>query len=599
MLLEPTIKKFLDIGHFCIPIAVVHKNGIIIKSNEAFKSFFPKLTPLKKLNDLVGSAKSTLIWNLNEGQSFSEIIDVITKENNYMSLKFSGFPILGESEHFHLILEDVTFQKEQYDLALQAKRIARVGSWSVDLVKNKVTWSRVTREIHEVPENFIPDLEGGIDFYKEGIHRDRIIEVISECIKSGKSFDVELVIITARGNEKWVRAMGEADQLNGKTVSFSGIFQDIDKMKRQQLAYDIMNERMHMAINSAHIGIWDFDIVNNVLIWDDNMYNLYDVHKDEFKGVFEAWEAAVHPDDIEKANLEVQNAIKGLSELNTEFRIIKRDGSISFIHAEAKVINDEKGVPVRMIGANNDVTRLKKKDEQLSHLLEVTKKQNQRLMNFTNIVSHNLRSNSSNISMLSGMLDTMLPLHNQRTFIEMIKTSSAILDQTIVDLNEVVKIQATDTSALKPVSILKVLNHVMDGINGILLEAGAQIDIDIDKGLSVQGIEAYLQSIFHNLFTNSIKYRDPTRTPKISITNKYDTDKVIIFFQDNGIGIDLNKNGNKIFGMYKTFHSNTDAKGIGLFITKNHVEAMNGDISVSSSLGEGTTFHLVFENNIS
>ncbi|HZJ20457.1 MAG TPA: ATP-binding protein [Pricia sp.] len=120
--------------------------------------------------------------------------------------------------------------------------------------------------------------------------------------------------------------------------------------------------------------------------------------------------------------------------------------------------------------------------------------------------------------------------------------------------------------------------------------------MDIDKNLKIQGIPAYLDSIFLNLFTNSIKYSSPERTPVIKIVSAQIKDKTVLTFSDNGLGIDLKRHGDKLFGMYKTFHRNKDAKGIGLFITKNQIEAMNGCIEVESTVDVGTTFKLYFDS---
>ena len=95
-----------------------------------------------------------------------------------------------------------------------------------------------------------------------------------------------------------------------------------------------------------------------------------------------------------------------------------------------------------------------------------------------------------------------------------------------------------------------------------------------------------------NLLTNAIKYKSPERNPKITIKAEKSSGKLVLTFADNGLGIDLAKNKNKIFGMYKTFHNNGDATGLGLFMTKNHIEVLGGSISVESKVNVGTTFKI-------
>jgi PAS domain S-box-containing protein len=454
----------------------------------------------------------------------------------------------------------------------------------------------MTKAIHEVPMGFAPDLEGGINFYKEGEHREKIIEAVSECIESGKPFDVELIIVTAKGNEKWVRSIGEAERNNGKTVGFFGVFQDIDEIKREKLKNEVLNDRMRVAVESANIGIWDWDVANNHLIWDDNMFTLFGLKRNEFKGAYEAWEAVLHPEDKDQAAYEVELALEGKKDFDTEFRAIKKDGSIVHIQGKAEVFTDAEGRPLRMLGINADITKLKRKDQRLRKLLDTTEKQNQKLLNFAHIVSHNLRSNSSNISMLSGMLLSNIVKEEKEKFLEMIHTSSEKLEDTLNQLNEIIRIQEAGHKDLKETHVLPILKSVCDSINAILEESGAELKIKVSKKLKVVGIKPYLSSVFLNLLSNSIKYKNPKNKLRIKIEAKNLGNQTVLAFYDNGLGIDMEKHAKNLFGMYKTFHNNEGAKGMGLFMSKNQMEAMGGKIEVKSVVNMGSTFYLYFKN---
>ena len=133
-------------------------------------------------------------------------------------------------------------------------------------------------------------------------------------------------------------------------------------------------------------------------------------------------------------------------------------------------------------------------------------------------------------------------------------------------------------------------------VSVLLKEKNAICYIDVPNHIEIQVLPAYIESIFLNLFTNSIKYSAPDRPPEIRIALKQEENTVIVTFADNGLGIDLKRHRDKLFGMYKTFHRNKDAKGIGLFITKNQIEAMGGSIDVTSTVDVGTTFILTFES---
>ena len=114
----------------------------------------------------------------------------------------------------------------------------------------------------------------------------------------------------------------------------------------------------------------------------------------------------------------------------------------------------------------------------------------------------------------------------------------------------------------------------------------------MDEEICIEYNPAYLESIILNLLSNAIKYRDPEKKPMVTINLFQENENVFLTVSDNGLGIDMEKHGDKLFGMYKTFHGNKNSKGIGLFITKNQIESMGGTIKVESEPGKGTTFEI-------
>ncbi|WP_222983241.1 PAS domain-containing sensor histidine kinase [Flagellimonas meishanensis] len=621
-----------------------------------------------------------------------------------------------------LVLDNITEKKLEELLLTKSQEVARIGGWEVDLVNSKLYWSKITREIHEVPVDYIPDVAKGISFYKEGYSRDTIARLVQEGIENGTSWDTELQLMTAKGNELWVRAIGEPEIVEGKCVRIVGTFQDIDRSKRAEIAYKKVSDRLAMATRSAGIGIWEFDIPKNELYWDANMYRLYGIKESDFEGVYSAWESCVLPEDQAESAKAVSDAIAGKGNFDTNFRVRWPNGEIRWIKAEAVVIRDEKGKARRMIGVNQDITELKttklqlvqseeslqgafenssvgmalvaldgsfikanqslckslgysaeelsklsfqdithpedleidlallqevidgkrtnyqiekryfnkkgqvvhifltvtavkKINGELSHfisqivdmtskveasnklkgLLELTTSQNNSLLNFAHIVSHNLRSHTANLSMITSfLLDNETSVEEHQESLKMLKRAAGGLDETIAHLNEVVQVKLETGKRMKPISLSKMANKVLKDVAALINENKQHLTLDIPKELEVQGVPAYVESVILNLITNAIKYRNPERNGKISIKTQQTGEHVVLQVKDNGLGIDLDRHGQKLFGMYKTFHGNSDARGIGLFITKNQVESMGGSIAVESKVGEGTTFKVKF-----
>lgn len=152
---------------------------------------------------------------------------------------------------------------------------------------------------------------------------------------------------------------------DGQFLYHLGIIEDISHRKQAEEEIRHLNERISTATRASQVGIWDWDIVNNQLYWDDQMYTLYGLKKGEFTGAYEAWVNGLHPDDRESSQKGTQLAISGEKEYDTEFRVIWPDQTVRFLKAKGEVFRNETGEPVRMIGINYDITEQKEIDEKI------------------------------------------------------------------------------------------------------------------------------------------------------------------------------------------------------------------------------------------
>lgn len=236
----------------------------------------------------------------------------------------------------------------------------------------------------------------------------------------------------------------------------------------------------------------------------------------------------------------------------------------------------------------------KEAEDKLLKVLNITSDQNKQLQNFAHIVSHNIRSHSANIHGLVNEFGETEDDSEKHKLHEMLRRSSDKLEETIENLNLIITIQNDKDKKIEHVNLRKEIFKSCDAVNVLISQAGVSIVNDVDEDISIPVIPSYFESILLNLLTNAIKYRSPERKPIIRFYTREDEIYRVLFIEDNGLGIDLKKYGDVIFGMYKTFHKNKDAKGFGLYITKNQLEAMKGKIEVQSRLGEGSTFIVYF-----
>ncbi|WP_263375586.1 PAS domain-containing protein [Granulicella aggregans] len=253
-------------------------------------------------------------------------------------------------------------------------RIAGIGGWEVDLLTGEVVWSLHTYELHGAPLDFVPTLETGLSFYDEP-SRPIIAAAVETACRTGKGWDLELSIDRFDGQKVWVRTVGGAEMQEGKAVRLVGTFQDITARVAERLALSEANERLTLATDSGRIGIFEWDLVRNVLRCDPWMNRLHGIEHTVLDQDPNFWTEHVHPEDRHRFLNAMQDAIDGHSLYDTEFRILWPDGSIRNLRAAGQVTSDAHGKPLRMIGCHWDVTearRLTAELAQQNELLRVT-----------------------------------------------------------------------------------------------------------------------------------------------------------------------------------------------------------------------------------
>ncbi len=303
--------------------------------------------------------------------------------------------------------------------------------------------------------------------------------------------------------------------------------------------------------------------------------------------------ANIHKDDAQRVYATVYSSLaKRVKYFTYEFRFKGKNGKYHWREDSASVVYDEQGNYTNYIIVSRDISALKKADEKVNRLYSLSKRLNEKLLDFTHIISHNIRSNTSNMSMIIDLIDDSTDEKEKAEYFELLKISNNKLSETIFHLNETIKIRLENDNDKVAINVKSFVENALISMNGIIKKEKVDIQILIDDELELNTIPSYFDSILLNLLTNAIKYKSLERDPKITIKAEKSNGKLILTFADNGLGIDLTKNKNKIFGMYKTFHNNPDATGLGLFMTKNHIEVLGGSISVESKVNVGTTFKI-------
>lgn len=482
------------------------------------------------------------------------------------------------------------FYRKLFD---KTREISGIGVWHVDLINQTVFWDENTKKIHEVDMDFKPNLEGGINFYKEGFSRDEIARLCNNIIENGEPFEAELEIVTAKGTEIWVKSIG-MPQFGGadEVVGFYGTFQEITDEKKKFNEVSRLKERAVIAAAAGDVGIWDWDVVKNELVWDDQMYALYGIKSSDFSGAYEAWQNGLHPEDKESSDQLIQEALQGNKEFDTQFRVLWPNGEIRFIQAKANVFRDENGLPLRMLGTNWDITEEVKRNKELEELTTKLALSNEQLEEFAYVASHDLKSPIRNMSHYATFLEDDFgdKIGDEgKKMLQGIKDQADRMTNLVDDLLTFSKVNKMKLEP-NPAPISSLVREVAE-LLGLESRSDVKLELDDLGELKVDIIK--MREVFNNLITNAIKYND-SDIKSIKIWREGNK----VFVKDNGIGIDL-KFKEKVFSFFKRLHAKDEyggGTGAGMAIVQKVLERHKATIDFESKIGEGTIFIMDFES---
>ncbi|QHL87935.1 PAS domain S-box protein [Nibribacter ruber] len=275
----------------------------------------------------------------------------------------------------------------------------------------------------------------------------------------------------------------------------------------------------------------------------------------------------------------------------------RKDGTDVWLSVDISPIFNEKGELTTYVVVQTDITDLKSSELELSKLADDLYRQNSDLQKFTYIVSHNLRSPVSNALGITQLM-TRTDKHSNAFDVSLDYLSQSIqkLDAVLRDMNTILTVRDSAGNLwLEEVDVRNVLEQALSSFQEQLELVNAQVSVRTQEVLLARANKAYLYSIFHNLISNSLKYRSQDRPLQLSIKCFGSQGKATaISFSDNGSGFDTIKARGNIFKLYKRFHKEQEGRGMGLYLVKSHLDAMGGHIEVTSQIGVGTRFLIYF-----
>lgn len=493
--------------------------------------------------------------------------------------------------------QDIIESKERYDIVAKATSDT-IWDWKID--NDTFIWNKGIQGVFGYKKE---EVGKGSNWWFERIHPEDSLKMSVRLYsfldyKTDKWQD-EYRFQCADGSYKYVIDKGFlVKNKEGKIVRMIGAIQDVTKQKEEEQRLRLLETVITQTNDSVMICSIELNesAMPSILFVNSAFENMTGYNTDEAIGM--SLDILFgKKSDIQQTE-KLKKCIKEYQACSVETICYKKDGSVFWINFSMIPVTNKDGEHSHWISIQRDVTEIKEKEKEREQLIRELTKNNNDLKQFSYITSHNLRAPLSNLTGLLNLIDD-IPIENPelKELIDGFSTSTHLLNETINDLVKVIIIKDNPSIKKEKVHIKEVFENVFNQLNFLISLHKPILKIELEEEYISNINKSYLESIFMNLMTNSIKYRSTTNQLKINISSKVENDDLIIKFKDNGIGIDMERNKTKIFGLYQRFHNHPDSKGLGLYLVKSQVESMGGTISVESNIGKGTTFTLTFKNN--
>ena len=308
--------------------------------------------------------------------------------------------------------------------------------------------------------------------------------------------------------------------------------------------------------------------------------------------------ASFYPNNC-RISKESHELLLNQGQITDEIQLKHKLGYNVWIYSKRKGLFDTNGKFIGIIGVSHDITQRKRIEQEQALLTDELSKQNKELQQFSYIVSHNLRAPVVNIRSFLDLLEVdKISDDWNKEIIGKLDISIDRLEATLEDLINAISFRKDSIIPKTEINLESFTNGIVQSIEHQFKRAEAFIKMDFSAVPNLNYLPFHLENILMNLFTNAIKYKNPDQALNLEINSKRDGKFVVITVQDNGLGIDLNKYEDRIFGLYQRFHENvSDGKGIGLYLIKNQLKAMGGDLLIESQVGVGSTFKVFIKTN--
>lgn len=515
----------------------------------------------------------------------------------YFVIKNNNKKIRSDFELLEKSNEELYKSNERYDIVAKATSDT---IWDWDIKTGGFIWNKGIQGVFGYKKE---EVGSNLQWWFEKIHPEdslkMSVKLYSFIEQKTEKWQDYYRFMCADGTYKYVfdRGFLVMDE-NRNVIRMIGAIQDITKQKEEEQRLKLLETVITQTKDSVIITE-SSDIENEVpkIVYVNPAFTKMTGYKPK--------------EVIDKSALVFMNKFSVRSEIKKLAEALKKKEDFTFEVLNKRKNKEEYWANISMIPITNkdnqhshwisiqrDISDEKEREKEREHLISELTQNNKDLKQFSYITSHNLRAPLSNLTGLLNLVED-IPIENEelKEIITGFSKSTAQLNETINDLVNVIIIKDSPSIQKEEITIKNIFENVFNQLSFLISLKKPIIKMDLNDTKTISLNKSYIESILLNLMTNSLRYLDPKRQLKINISSKKNNTETILTFKDNGIGIDLERNKDKIFGLYQRFHDYPDSKGLGLYLVKSQVESMGGTIAVESQVGVGTTFTIKFKNN--